>query len=124
MPSDEGLVPTAIPHVRFALVLCMGKFLDGLSTLFVLQFRTNVYESVWLTRTLMEFTDPYMGTILITLLSVTVLMIFAILLDLGRVYLPEVTGRDTICYWGALSIYIGGTGYYVYATINNLQFLL
>lgn len=124
MASDDGITPTSIPHLRFALVLIMAKFFDGFTSYFVLSYAEDIYEPGWVANAVMQATDPYIGTILITLFTVFSLTAFAITIDMGRNYLPKITGRDAFCYWGSLSVYIVGTGYYSYTAVQNLSLLV
>lgn len=120
MSYDDGVVPLTIPHLRFALVLCMAKFLEALSVMFVLSYSDAVPDSFWLTRRIMAVTDLYVGSVIATLLTVTILTTFAIVVASGQTYLPDVWGRDTACYWGSFSIYVAGTLYYVYVAAENM----
>lgn len=124
MVSDDGLIPMNIPHLRFALVLCMAKFMHGLSEMFAFEFAEGTYNSIWTSRHIMDAVDPYLGTIVITIGVVTALMLVAIALDVSTSYLPTFTGRDSASYWGAIVIYIGGTIYFVYATAQTLLLLV
>ena len=59
-----------------ALVL-LGKSLDAVSTITVLQLRDDVYESMWVTRTLMEHLGLVTGVLVTVVLAVVGVAILA-----------------------------------------------
>jgi hypothetical protein len=53
--ETRGEWPTLAPNrVQLLAILIGGKTLDAVSTITVLHLRSDVFESVWLTRTLMQ----------------------------------------------------------------------
>ena len=58
-------------------VLFVGKALDAISTVTVLSLRDDVYESMWLTRTLMEQFGMVTGVLITVVLAVGGVMLLA-----------------------------------------------
>lgn len=124
MDSEYGLTPRRVPHLRFALVLCMAIFFEKLTDFFILTYTPERYEPAWFMQPFHTVLDPYIGVILTTVIVVTVLTALSIAIDLAQLYVPAVTGRDTVCYWGSLAVYMCGTVYYVYTALQNILLLV
>lgn len=69
----------AVGADRFSLlvVLFVGKALDAISTVTVLSLRDDVYEAMWLTRTLIEHLGMVTGVLVTVVLAVAGVMAVA-----------------------------------------------
>lgn len=70
-------------------VLFVGKALDAVSTVTVLSLREDVYESMWLTRTLMEQFGLVAGVLLTVILAVGGVVLLAESGELVARFAPE-----------------------------------
>lgn len=65
-----GRFAVGADRVSLLVVLFVGKALDAISTVTVLSLRENVYESMWLTRTLMQELGMVAGVLVTVVLAV------------------------------------------------------
>ncbi|EFW90864.1 hypothetical protein ZOD2009_16998 [Haladaptatus paucihalophilus DX253] len=76
--ETRGEWPTAAPNrVWLLAILIGGKTLDAVSTITVLHLRADVFESVWLTRTLMEQFGTVGGSFLTLVFAVVGVVVLA-----------------------------------------------
>lgn len=72
-----GRFAVGVDRATLFAVLFVGKALDAVSTVTVLSLRDDVYESMWLTRTLMEQFGMVTGVLLTVVLAVGGVMLLA-----------------------------------------------
>jgi hypothetical protein len=72
-----GRFAVGVDRATLFTVLFVGKALDAVSTVTVLSLREDVYESMWLTRTLMEQFGMVAGVLITVVLAVGGVMLLA-----------------------------------------------
>lgn len=75
--AHQGWPTFAPDRASLLAVLVVGKTLDAVSTITVLHLREDVFESVWLTRTLMGHFGLVAGSLLTLVLAVVGVIILA-----------------------------------------------
>ncbi|WP_170977220.1 hypothetical protein [Halorussus salinisoli] len=74
---DGGRFGVGANRYTLFVVLFVGKALDAISTVTVLSLRENVYESMWLTRTLMREFGMVTGVLITVVLAVAGVVLLA-----------------------------------------------
>ncbi|MCO8254176.1 hypothetical protein NKF26_10225 [Haladaptatus sp. AB618] len=116
--------PALAPNRAWLLAaLVGGKTLDAVSTITVLKLRTDVFESVWLTRTLMDHFGMVAGsllTLLFAVIGVTLLAESGLLFE--RVFPSSwvPTGYPAAF---RTTIYLSAGAWYSFLGVHNFLFL-
>ncbi|WP_435152686.1 hypothetical protein [Haladaptatus sp. DFWS20] len=104
-------------------VLIAGKTLDAVSTVTVLHLRNDVFESVWLTRTLMESFGRVGGSLITLILAVVGV---AILAESGLVikrFLPDDWTPDGYPAAFRTTTYLAAGAWYGFLGVHNFLLL-
>ncbi|WP_231184110.1 hypothetical protein [Haladaptatus sp. DYF46] len=116
-----ALAPT---RVQLLAVLVAGKLLDAVSTIAVLHLRSDVFESVWLTRTLMEQFGVVAGSLITLVFAVIGVVALA---ESGLVIerlLPESWAPDGYPAAFRTTTYLAAGAWYGFIGVHNLLFLV
>lgn len=117
--------PTAAPDRAWLLaVLIGGKTLDAVSTITVLHLRTDVFESVWLTRTLMDHFGTVAGSLLTLVFAVVGVVILA---ESGLVIerlLPDSWTPNGYPAAFRTTTYLAAGGWYAFLGVHNFLYLV
>lgn len=116
--------PTFAPNRAWLLLaLVGGKALDAVSTVTVLHLRDDVFESVWLTRTLMEEFGVVGGSLLTLVFAVVGVVILA---ESGLVIkrlLPDGWAPDGYPAAFRTTTYLAAGAWYAFLGVHNFSLL-
>ncbi len=116
--------PALAPNRAWLLAaLIGGKTLDAVSTITVLQLRTDVFESVWLTRTLMSHFGMVVGSLLTLVLAVIGVILLA---ESGLFFERVLPNSWTPTGYSAAfrtTIYLAAGCWYGFLGLHNFMFL-
>ncbi|WP_433633881.1 hypothetical protein [Halomicrococcus sp. NG-SE-24] len=122
--SGVGLPRPAPTRLQLLALLVGGKLIDAVSTVVVLGLRDDVFESVWLTRTLMA----KFGSVGGSLITVVVAVVGVALLAESGLLIRRVTPDDWTPdgYPAAFrtTTYLAASVWYAYLGVNNFSLLL
>jgi hypothetical protein len=117
--------PALAPNrVQLLTVLVAGKMLDAASTITVLHVRDDVFESVWLTRTLMERFGTVEGSLITLVLAIIGVVALA---ESGLVIkrlLPESWAPDGYPAAFRTTTYLAAGAWYGFLGVHNFFFLV
>lgn len=122
--TGEGFPSFAPTRVQLLAVLVGGKTLDAVSTVVVLHLRDDVFESVWLTRKLMQEFGRIPGSFITLVMAVVGVALLAESgLAIERVFPDEWTpeGYPTAF---RTTTYLAASMWYGYLGVHNFSHLL
>lgn len=110
---------------RFGLlvVLFAGKALDAISTVTVLSLRDDVYESMWLTRTLMAELGMVTGVLITVILAVVGVALLAESGELVARVVPDAWAPDDYPDAFRVVTYCSAGAWYGFLGIHNFSLL-
>ena len=119
--SRASLAPT---RVQLLAVLVAGKTLDAVSTVVVLNLRDDVYESVWLTRELMQALGRIPGSLVTLVMAVIGVAVLAESgLAIERTF-PDGWTPEGYPTAFRTTTYLAASAWYAYLGVHNFSHLL
>lgn len=115
----------AVGADRFTLlaVLFVGKAFDAISTVTVLSLRDDVYEAMWLTRTLMENLGMVAGVLVSVVLAVVGVVLLAESAELVARVVPEAWAPDDYPAAFRVVTYCSAGVWYAVLGVHNFMLL-
>ncbi|UPV99000.1 hypothetical protein M0R88_10725 [Halorussus gelatinilyticus] len=118
-----GRFAVGADRLTLLVVLVVGKMLDAVSTVTVLSLRDDVYESMWLTRTLMDEFGMVEGVLVTVVLAVVGV---ALLAESGEVVarlVPDAWAPDGYPAAFRVVTYSSAAVWYGFLGVHNFMFL-
>ncbi|WP_458189186.1 hypothetical protein [Haladaptatus sp. NG-WS-4] len=117
--------PSLAPNrALLLLVLVGGKTLDAVSTITVLHLRDDVFESVWLTRTLMQEFGMVAGSLITLVLAVVGVAILAESGLLVAHLVPDSWAPEGYPAAFRTTTYLAASAWYGFLGLHNFSLLL
>jgi hypothetical protein len=122
--ETRGEWPTLAPNrVQLLAILIGGKTLDAVSTITVLHLRSDVFESVWLTRTLMQQFGTVAGSLITLVFAVVGVVALAESGLLVKRLLPESWAPEGYPAAFRTTTYLAAGAWYGFLGVHNFLYL-
>ncbi|WP_158057991.1 hypothetical protein [Halorussus halophilus] len=121
--TETGRYAVGANRLGLLAVVFLGKSLDAISTITVLQLRDDVYESMWLTRTLIEHIGLVTGVLVTVVIAVVGVAILAESGELVSRLVPDEWAPDAYPRAFRVVTYASAGVWYGYLGVHNFMLL-
>lgn len=121
--TESGRYALGANRLGLLAIVFLGKSLDAISTITVLSLRDDVYESMWLTRTLIEQIGLVTGVLLTVVLAVGGVAILAESGELVSRLAPDSWAPDAYPRAFRVVTYASAGVWYGYLGVHNFMLL-